>query len=180
VQRSSLSDIIKLVPGVAKCPYDPRQNNTYLMTADGTLYTATVTDFTGRDAAIYRSMGALRPLRTVQYNSRWLNGNWIWPYSCYRIKLRMRQSFHRRSYIAGSYRRWRQIWVCWVEFVELSTEKLRVFKFRPIFCTCRFPRIWYIKTLRTYNKLEFISNERNKNPDQQLQLVNQEQKLYSA
>lgn len=76
VQRSSLSDVIKLVPGVAKCPYDPRQNNTYLMTADGTLYTATVTDFTGRDAAIYRSLGSQRPLRTVQYNSRWLNGNY--------------------------------------------------------------------------------------------------------
>lgn len=62
------------VTGVAKCPYSPHQNSTYVMTSDGNFYSATVTDFTGRDAAIYRMMGPSRPLRTAQYNSRWLNG----------------------------------------------------------------------------------------------------------
>jgi len=46
------------------------------MTADGNFYSATVTDFTGRDAAVYRMMGPSRHLRTAQYNSRWLNGTW--------------------------------------------------------------------------------------------------------
>jgi len=46
------------------------------MTKDGNYYSATVADFAGRDAAVYRSMGPSRPLRTVQYNSRWLNGAW--------------------------------------------------------------------------------------------------------
>jgi chondroitin sulfate proteoglycan 4 len=31
-------------------------------------------DFPGRDPAIYRSLGTLPPLRTAQYNSKWLNG----------------------------------------------------------------------------------------------------------
>jgi len=45
-----------------------------LMTPDGNFYGATVTDFTARDSAIYRMMGPSKYLRTVQYNSRWLNG----------------------------------------------------------------------------------------------------------
>lgn len=45
------------------------------MTRDGNYYSATVADFAGRDAAMYRSMGPSRRLRTVQYNSRWLNGS---------------------------------------------------------------------------------------------------------
>ena len=44
------------------------------MTSLDDLYTATVTDFTARDPAIYRALGPSRHLRTVQYNSRWLNG----------------------------------------------------------------------------------------------------------
>ena len=64
------------VSGVAKCPYDPHHNNTAILTEDGVLYTGSVTDFTGRDPAIYRIMGPAKHLRTVQYNSKWLNGQW--------------------------------------------------------------------------------------------------------
>jgi len=44
------------------------------MTSDDNFYGATVTDFAARDPAIYRMMGPSKNLRTVQYNSRWLNG----------------------------------------------------------------------------------------------------------
>jgi len=74
VQRRLLGDVVSWVRGAAKCPYGPSQNASYVMTRDGNYYSATVADFAGRDAAVYRSMGPSRPLRTVQYNSRWLNG----------------------------------------------------------------------------------------------------------
>lgn len=74
IQRRLLGDVVSWVRGAAKCPYGPRQNASCVMTRDGNLYSATVADFAGRDAAVYRSMGPSRPLRTVQYNSRWLNG----------------------------------------------------------------------------------------------------------
>ena len=60
--------------GIALCPFSPFQNHTALMTSDGSLYTATVADFTGRDSIICRSLGKSRWLRTVQHDSRWLNG----------------------------------------------------------------------------------------------------------
>ncbi len=44
------------------------------MTADGNLYTGTVTDFTGRDPAICRIMGPSKHLRSVQRNNKWLHG----------------------------------------------------------------------------------------------------------
>lgn len=72
-KMDSLNVVDEWVTGVAKCPYSPHQNSTYVMTSDGNFYSATVTDFTGRDAAIYRMMGPSRNLRTAQYNSRWLN-----------------------------------------------------------------------------------------------------------
>jgi len=62
------------VTGIALCPFSPLQNSTSLMTSLDDLYTATVTDFTARDPAIYRALGPSMHLRTVQYNSRWLNG----------------------------------------------------------------------------------------------------------
>ncbi len=73
-QASELSEVTEWVSGMAICPYDPEHNNTATLTPDGSLYSATVTDFTARDPAIYRMLGPMKPLRTVQYNSRWLNG----------------------------------------------------------------------------------------------------------
>jgi len=74
VQVRSLNDVIEYSSGVAKCPFNVRQNSSYVMTADGDLYTATATDFAGRDVGVYRDLGPSRRLRTAQYNSRWLNG----------------------------------------------------------------------------------------------------------
>jgi len=45
-----------------------------MVTERGELYAATVIDFSGRDPVIYRSLGNMAPLRTAQYNSKWLNG----------------------------------------------------------------------------------------------------------
>ncbi|MGH0130932.1 UNVERIFIED_CONTAM: hypothetical protein FKN15_003134 [Acipenser sinensis] len=58
---------------MARCPYSPQHNSTALITSNGELYAATAMDFPGRDPAIYRSLGGLPPLRTAQYNSKWLN-----------------------------------------------------------------------------------------------------------
>ena len=73
-QASDLSQVDEWVTGVAKAPYDPKYNNTAIMTADGNLYSATVTDFKGRDPAICRIMGPSAHLRSVQYNNKWLHG----------------------------------------------------------------------------------------------------------
>uniref|UniRef100_A0A4W3JF97 Semaphorin-2A n=1 Tax=Callorhinchus milii TaxID=7868 RepID=A0A4W3JF97_CALMI len=72
-QPDDLSKVLEKINGLARCPYDPRHNSTSVMTASGELYAATVIDFSGRDFAIYRSLGNAPPLRTVQYNSKWLN-----------------------------------------------------------------------------------------------------------
>uniref|UniRef100_A0AAR2L3Q0 Sema domain-containing protein n=1 Tax=Pygocentrus nattereri TaxID=42514 RepID=A0AAR2L3Q0_PYGNA len=61
------------ISGMARCPYNPLHNSTALITSSGELYAATAMDFSGRDPAIYRSLGGLPPLRTAQYNSKWLN-----------------------------------------------------------------------------------------------------------
>ncbi|KAM4538121.1 semaphorin-5B-like [Fundulus diaphanus] len=70
---SNISQVLDTVNGVARCPYDPRHNSTAMVTQRGELYAATVIDFSGRDPVIYRSLGNLPPLRTAQYNSKWLN-----------------------------------------------------------------------------------------------------------
>ncbi|EMP24376.1 Semaphorin-5B, partial [Chelonia mydas] len=72
-QVGNLSKTIDKINGVARCPYDPRHNSTAVITSRGELYAATVIDFSGRDPAIYRSLGNVPPLRTAQYNSKWLN-----------------------------------------------------------------------------------------------------------
>uniref|UniRef100_A0A3B3T732 Sema domain-containing protein n=1 Tax=Paramormyrops kingsleyae TaxID=1676925 RepID=A0A3B3T732_9TELE len=70
---SNLTLVHDQISGMARCPYSPLHNSTALLTASGELYAATAMDFSGRDPAIYRSLGALPPLRTAQYNSKWLN-----------------------------------------------------------------------------------------------------------
>uniref|UniRef100_A0A8C8GGP9 Sema domain-containing protein n=1 Tax=Oncorhynchus tshawytscha TaxID=74940 RepID=A0A8C8GGP9_ONCTS len=69
----NISRVMDTVNGVARCPYDPRHNSTAMVTEKGELYAATVIDFSGRDPVIYRSLGNMPPLRTAQYNSKWLN-----------------------------------------------------------------------------------------------------------
>ena len=57
--------------GKGLTPYDPAHNSTYLL-ADGELYTATVSDFSGSDPLIYKE-----PLRTEQYDSKILNSKFL-------------------------------------------------------------------------------------------------------
>ncbi|MEQ2190336.1 hypothetical protein XENOCAPTIV_028751 [Xenoophorus captivus] len=73
-QIFNISQVLDTVNGVARCPYDPWHNSTAMVTERGELYAATVIDFSGRDPVIYRSLGNMPPLRTAQYNSKWLNG----------------------------------------------------------------------------------------------------------
>ncbi|XP_051564222.1 semaphorin-5B-like isoform X4 [Myxocyprinus asiaticus] len=72
-EAGNVSRVLERVNGVARCPYDPRHNSTAVVTERGELYAATVIDFSGRDPVIYRSLGGMPPLRTAQYNSKWLN-----------------------------------------------------------------------------------------------------------
>lgn len=55
------------VDGQGRCPYNPTHNSSYIFT-DGQLYSATVADFSGGDALIYRGSQ-----RTEQYNAKQLN-----------------------------------------------------------------------------------------------------------
>ncbi|XP_058117992.1 semaphorin-5B [Anopheles ziemanni] len=62
--------------GMAKCPYNPAANMTALMSESGQLFVGSTTDFSGLDSAILRAditQNSSRILRTVQYNSLWLN-----------------------------------------------------------------------------------------------------------
>uniref|UniRef100_A0A672QBC2 Semaphorin-2A n=1 Tax=Sinocyclocheilus grahami TaxID=75366 RepID=A0A672QBC2_SINGR len=70
---TDISSVLESISGVARCPYDPRHNSTAMITESGEVYAATVTDFSSRDPIIYRSLGNMPPLRTAQYNSKWLN-----------------------------------------------------------------------------------------------------------
>nr|XP_046211417.1 semaphorin-5A-like isoform X1 [Oncorhynchus gorbuscha] len=70
---TNLTEIHDQISGMARCPYNPLHNSTALITSSGDLYAATAMDFSGRDPAIYRSLGGLPPQRTAQYNSKWLN-----------------------------------------------------------------------------------------------------------
>ncbi|XP_077294549.1 semaphorin 5c-like isoform X2 [Arctopsyche grandis] len=76
-ELDNINHILEWVDGVAKCPYNPKANVTALMTDTGHYYVGTPTDFSGSDPAIYRAIG--NPayggyrLRTLQYNSKWLN-----------------------------------------------------------------------------------------------------------
>uniref|UniRef100_A0A673K4J7 Semaphorin-5B-like n=1 Tax=Sinocyclocheilus rhinocerous TaxID=307959 RepID=A0A673K4J7_9TELE len=72
-EAGNMGRVLERVNGVARCPYDPRHNSTAVVTESGELYAATVIDFSGRDPVIYRSLGGMPPLRTAQYNSKWLN-----------------------------------------------------------------------------------------------------------
>ncbi|XP_014203695.1 semaphorin-5B [Copidosoma floridanum] len=60
--------------GVAMCPYSPYSNVTALLVRgpSGGLFAGTPTEFSGSDAAIYRTT-VLPNLRTRQYDSKWLN-----------------------------------------------------------------------------------------------------------
>lgn len=73
-QATNLSNILEDgIKGAGKAPNSPIHNSTAIMTANGDFYGATVVDIRGRDPAIYRSMGVSARLRTVQYDSKWLN-----------------------------------------------------------------------------------------------------------
>uniref|UniRef100_A0A6Q2YW66 Sema domain, immunoglobulin domain (Ig), short basic domain, secreted, (semaphorin) 3Ga n=1 Tax=Esox lucius TaxID=8010 RepID=A0A6Q2YW66_ESOLU len=66
-----------LVPGFmesgkGKCSYDPSQENIAAL-INGNLYAGVHVDFMGTDAALFRTMGGRTPVRTEQYDSRWLN-----------------------------------------------------------------------------------------------------------
>ena len=71
-----ISKDTRLVDGRAKCPYSPLDNSTAMMTKDGSYFFASASiDFQSSDNAIYRMKGHnvdLEPLRTVQYDSKWL------------------------------------------------------------------------------------------------------------
>ncbi|KAJ3611227.1 hypothetical protein NHX12_021243 [Muraenolepis orangiensis] len=60
-ELTNLTEIHDQISGMARCPYNPRHNSTALITSGGELYAATAMDFSGRDPAIYRSLGGCPP-----------------------------------------------------------------------------------------------------------------------
>lgn len=59
--------LLSQIDGQGRCPYNPTHNSSYIFT-DGQLYSATIADFSGGDALIYREVQ-----RTEQYNAYQLN-----------------------------------------------------------------------------------------------------------
>ncbi|XP_011301281.1 semaphorin-5A isoform X2 [Fopius arisanus] len=69
----NIKSVTSTVSGVAMCPYSPHANVTALLArGNAGLFAGAPTDFSGADAAIYRTL-ASPSLRTHQYDSRWLN-----------------------------------------------------------------------------------------------------------
>uniref|UniRef100_A0A8C4NF98 Semaphorin 3F n=1 Tax=Eptatretus burgeri TaxID=7764 RepID=A0A8C4NF98_EPTBU len=58
--------------GKGKCSYSPKLDSISLMLRKE-LYSGVYLDFMGTDATLSRTLGHRHPLRTDQYNSRWLN-----------------------------------------------------------------------------------------------------------
>jgi len=77
LQAEDLRNVTRTLDDFPVCPFNPDDNATALMTSDANLYSATVTDITGRDSVIYRVFGDKPALRTARFNSKWLNGNYI-------------------------------------------------------------------------------------------------------
>uniref|UniRef100_A0A671K284 Semaphorin-5B-like n=1 Tax=Sinocyclocheilus anshuiensis TaxID=1608454 RepID=A0A671K284_9TELE len=102
---TDISSVLESIGGVARCPYDPRHNSTAMITESGEVYAATVTDFSSRDPIIYRSLGNMPPLRTAQYNSKWLNGtqhNYVECSAPHHPSLLPLISLHRNSIAASA------------------------------------------------------------------------------
>nr|XP_055168571.1 semaphorin-6C isoform X6 [Nyctereutes procyonoides] len=57
--------------GQARCPFDATQSNVAIF-AEGSLYSATASDFQASDAVVYRSLGPQPALRSAKYDSKWL------------------------------------------------------------------------------------------------------------
>ncbi|XP_071451288.1 semaphorin 5c-like [Hetaerina americana] len=101
-EMDRVGHVLEWVDGTAKCPYSPHSNVTAIMTAPmvaprlgidgggageseaaatgdkgygsrGLFFIGTPMDFSGSDPAIYRTGGGQPPLRTLQYNSKWLS-----------------------------------------------------------------------------------------------------------
>ncbi|KAM6167540.1 semaphorin-6C isoform 2-T2 [Erethizon dorsatum] len=68
---TSLQQESKEMDGRARCPFDATQSNAAIF-AEGSLYSATNTDFQASDPVIYRSLGPLPLLRTAKHDSKWL------------------------------------------------------------------------------------------------------------
>lgn len=75
-QLESLRTVLHNQSGIAVAPYSPRFNVTSLLTTEGDIVSATPTDFSGLDPAVYRRAGSgdRGPLRTGKYDSRLLSG----------------------------------------------------------------------------------------------------------
>ena len=75
LQADNFSAVLETETGIAKTPYNPFHNSTALITSEGDFYGATMIGPGDRDPAIYRSKGTKsKELRTIQSNSKWLNG----------------------------------------------------------------------------------------------------------
>ncbi|XP_021121553.1 semaphorin-6C isoform X1 [Heterocephalus glaber] len=68
---TSLQQESKEMDGRARCPFDATQSNVAIF-AEGSLYSATNTDFQASDPVVYRSLGPLPLLRTAKHDSKWL------------------------------------------------------------------------------------------------------------
>ena len=50
----NVNNVVERVPGLGKCPPNPRTNSTSLLSSSGEYYVASTIDFSGTDAALVR------------------------------------------------------------------------------------------------------------------------------
>lgn len=87
-EMENINNVLQRVPGLGKCPPNPRTNSTAFLSASGPaagagqFYVAGTIDFSGLDAALVRSGtggggggggGGGAPMRSSQYDSKWFN-----------------------------------------------------------------------------------------------------------
>lgn len=72
-EMENVNKVVEKVPGLGKCPPNPRTNSTSLISSTGQFYVAGTIDFSGTDAALVRSFGTAPLLRSSQYDSKWFN-----------------------------------------------------------------------------------------------------------
>ncbi|XP_026272666.1 semaphorin-5A [Frankliniella occidentalis] len=72
-EMENVNHVVERVPGLGKCPPNPRNNNTAFLSSSGQYYVVATIDFGGTDAALVRNFGATSMLRSNKYDWKWFS-----------------------------------------------------------------------------------------------------------
>lgn len=69
----NISEVTEWISGIARCPYSPLSNHTSLILENGDYFYGGLTDFSGSEALISKSVDESITLTTKLYSPQWLN-----------------------------------------------------------------------------------------------------------